>query len=75
MIFTLISNSFNNIYMSHGTLFSHISMHIQHLQDSNGRCRRDASYLWSMHAQHFPAWLKQQASSIRIYKFLFFVSY
>ncbi|XP_010436656.1 PREDICTED: uncharacterized protein LOC104720449 [Camelina sativa] len=38
----------------------YIDAHLQHLQDSNGRCRRDASYLWTMHTQHFPTWLKQQ---------------
>ncbi|XP_024011315.1 uncharacterized protein LOC112086578 [Eutrema salsugineum] len=32
----------------------------RHLQDSNGRCRRDASMLWRMHTDKFASWLKQQ---------------
>ncbi|KAG7572280.1 Transposase Tnp1/En/Spm-like [Arabidopsis suecica] len=37
-----------------------VDEHLQHLQDSNGRCRRDASTLWSMHNQNFASWLKAQ---------------
>jgi len=39
-------------------------MHLQYLQDSNTRCRRDASVLWSMHAKNFAAWLKGEASKL-----------
>ncbi|CAA7043013.1 unnamed protein product [Microthlaspi erraticum] len=38
----------------------YVDKHLQHLQDSNARCRRDASTLWSMHIQNFDSWLKQQ---------------
>ncbi|CAE6010378.1 unnamed protein product [Arabidopsis arenosa] len=38
----------------------YVDEHLQHLQDSNGRCRRDASTLWSMHNQNFASWLKAQ---------------
>ncbi|XP_010495471.1 PREDICTED: uncharacterized protein LOC104772569 [Camelina sativa] len=43
--------------------FDHyVDMHLQYLQDSNPRCRRDATFLWSMHAKNFAAWLKGQIS-------------
>ncbi|XP_020875418.1 uncharacterized protein LOC110226885 [Arabidopsis lyrata subsp. lyrata] len=38
----------------------YIDEHLQHLQDTNGRCRRDASVLWAMHSENFASWLKQQ---------------
>ncbi|RID50398.1 hypothetical protein BRARA_H01129 [Brassica rapa] len=38
----------------------YVDAHLQHLQDSNGRCKRDATYLWRMHTEKFAAWLKQQ---------------
>ncbi|XP_020871750.1 uncharacterized protein LOC110225867 [Arabidopsis lyrata subsp. lyrata] len=43
----------------------YIDEHLQHLQDTNGRCRRDASVLWAMHSENFASWLKQQASYIK----------
>ncbi|XP_056848905.1 uncharacterized protein LOC108829822 [Raphanus sativus] len=38
----------------------YIDEHLQHFQDSDGRCRRDASTLWSMHTKNFASWLKEQ---------------
>ncbi|XP_056850720.1 uncharacterized protein LOC130500043 [Raphanus sativus] len=38
----------------------YVDAHLQHLQDSNSRCQRDATYLWRMHTEKFAAWLKQQ---------------
>ncbi|XP_013608049.1 PREDICTED: uncharacterized protein LOC106314771 [Brassica oleracea var. oleracea] len=38
----------------------YVDAHLQHLQDSNSRCKRDATYLWRMHTEKFAAWLKQQ---------------
>ncbi|XP_056845316.1 uncharacterized protein LOC108807544 [Raphanus sativus] len=38
----------------------YVDAHLQHLQDSNIRCQRDATYLWRMHTEKFAAWLKQQ---------------
>ncbi|XP_048611568.1 uncharacterized protein LOC125585897 [Brassica napus] len=38
----------------------YVDMHLQHLQDSNERCRRDATTLWRTHTQKFASWLKEQ---------------
>ncbi|XP_024006560.1 uncharacterized protein LOC112083065 [Eutrema salsugineum] len=38
----------------------YVDMHLQHLQDSNERCRRDATTLWRTHTQKFATWLKEQ---------------
>ncbi|XP_013723380.2 uncharacterized protein LOC106427185 [Brassica napus] len=38
----------------------YVDMHLQHLQETNGRCRRDATYLWSTHTLNFASWLKEQ---------------
>lgn len=42
--------------------YSILSMHLQHLQDTSERCRRDATTLWRTHVQQFASWLKLQAS-------------
>ncbi|CAA7059754.1 unnamed protein product [Microthlaspi erraticum] len=39
-----------------------VDKHLQHLQDTNARCKRDASFLWTTDTQNFAAWLKQQIS-------------
>ncbi|XP_056842958.1 uncharacterized protein LOC108829523 [Raphanus sativus] len=38
----------------------YVDEHLQYLQDTDGRCRRDASTLWSMHTKNFASWLKQK---------------
>lgn len=47
----LVFTSDNNILIV--ILFLLTSMHLQYLQDSNARCIRDATFLWSMHTQSF----------------------
>ncbi|XP_023636242.1 uncharacterized protein LOC111830037 [Capsella rubella] len=37
-----------------------VDMHLEYLQDSNAKCRRDATVLWRTHTQTFAAWLKEQ---------------
>uniref|UniRef100_A0A0D3CHI9 Fatty acid desaturase domain-containing protein n=1 Tax=Brassica oleracea var. oleracea TaxID=109376 RepID=A0A0D3CHI9_BRAOL len=39
------------------------SEHLQYLQDTDGRSRRDASTLWSMHTKNFASWLKEKVLS------------
>ncbi|XP_048624651.1 uncharacterized protein LOC106417121 [Brassica napus] len=38
----------------------YVDEHLQYLQDTDGRCRRDASTLWSMHTKNFASWLKEK---------------
>ncbi|XP_010513121.1 PREDICTED: uncharacterized protein LOC104789069 [Camelina sativa] len=38
----------------------YVDMHLQHLQDSSERCRRDSVFLWRTHFQKFASWLKEQ---------------
>ncbi|XP_010490056.1 PREDICTED: uncharacterized protein LOC104767772 [Camelina sativa] len=40
----------------------YVDEHLQYLQDSNGRCRSDASHLWKMHTEKFVDWLKKKIS-------------
>jgi len=37
-------------------------MHIQYLQETNTKCRRNATVLWRTHTQDFAAWIKNEAS-------------
>jgi len=43
------------------------SMHLEFLQNSNVRCRRDASVLWSTHTHNFADWLKKQVHCCLLY--------
>ncbi|XP_056848084.1 uncharacterized protein LOC108815770 isoform X2 [Raphanus sativus] len=38
----------------------YVDEHLQFLQDTDDKCRRDASFLWSMHTKNFANWLKKQ---------------
>ncbi|XP_048604933.1 uncharacterized protein LOC106422183 [Brassica napus] len=38
----------------------YVDMHLQHLQDTNEKCRRDATTLWRLHSQKFASWVKDQ---------------
>ncbi|XP_020874040.1 uncharacterized protein LOC110226484 isoform X2 [Arabidopsis lyrata subsp. lyrata] len=38
----------------------YVDMHLQYLQESNTKCRRDATVLWCTHTQDFVAWIKNE---------------
>ncbi|XP_024015958.1 uncharacterized protein LOC112089209 [Eutrema salsugineum] len=38
----------------------YVDLHLQYLQDTNPRCRQDATFLWSTHTKNFAEWLKKR---------------